>query len=61
MARKIVSVSFSLDDPFEKELYEYVLTKGVFSRYIKRLIDKDRILIPVESEVKKPKDVRSFL
>lgn len=42
--RKIKSTSFNVNDEFEKELLLYVEQKenGNFSRYIKRLIVKDR-------------------
>lgn len=42
--RKIKSTSFNVDDEFEKELLLYAEQKenGNFSRYIKRLIIKDR-------------------
>jgi hypothetical protein len=34
-------VSFSQVDPHEIKLLQHALKQGVFSRYIKRLIDKD--------------------
>lgn len=42
--RKIKSTSFNVNDEFEKELLLYAEQKenGNFSRYIKRLIVKDR-------------------
>lgn len=39
--RKIQPVSFSLSDPFESQLYKYALDNGAFSKYIKRLIQRD--------------------
>lgn len=39
--RKIQPVSFSLSDPFEEELYKYAMNNGAFSKYIKRLIQRD--------------------
>jgi uncharacterized protein YeeX (DUF496 family) len=39
--RKIQPVSFSLSDPFEQELYQYAINNGAFSKYIKRLIQRD--------------------
>lgn len=44
MSRKNKSVSFSLSDQFEQELLTYAedKSKGMFSRYVKRLIVKDR-------------------
>lgn len=38
MNRKIKSVSFNLEDPFENEMYEYSLKFSNFSSFIKRLI-----------------------
>lgn len=66
--RKVQPVSFSLNDPFEKELLEYAISKG-FSKYVKRLIQRDKegaaIQVPVhvELEDKPPKkgDAASFL
>lgn len=40
--RKCKTTSFDLSDPFEKELLEYAEQQGKFSRYIKRLIEKDK-------------------
>jgi hypothetical protein len=40
MSRKTKSVSFSLDDPYELELYQYAMSHKGFSKYIKRLIDQ---------------------
>ena len=39
--RKIQPVSFSLTDPFEQELYNYATNNGAFSKYVKRLIQRD--------------------
>jgi hypothetical protein len=39
--RKIQPVSFSLSDPFEQELYQYAINNGAFSKYVKRLIQRD--------------------
>jgi hypothetical protein len=39
--RKVQPVSFSLTDPFESQLYKYATTNGAFSKYIKRLIQRD--------------------
>jgi hypothetical protein len=43
MARKTKSISFDLDDAFEKSLLNHTerVEKGKFSRYIKRLISED--------------------
>lgn len=36
-------VSFNMDDPYERELYEFAKKQDkIFSRYVKRLIDYDR-------------------
>lgn len=36
-------VSFNMDDPYERELYEFAKKRDkIFSRYVKRLIDYDR-------------------
>jgi hypothetical protein len=40
--RKVQPVSFNLSDPFEKELLNYAISKGAFSKYIKRLIQRDK-------------------
>lgn len=39
--RKVQPVSFSLSDPFESSLYNYAKSNGAFSKYIKRLIQRD--------------------
>lgn len=39
--RKIQPVSFSLTDEFELSLYEHAKQNGAFSKYIKRLIQRD--------------------
>ncbi len=38
--RKVKQVSFSLDDDFERKLYEHADAQ-IFSKYVKRLIDRD--------------------
>lgn len=40
--RKCKTVSFDLEDAFELELLEHAESNGKFSKYIKRLIDKDK-------------------
>lgn len=40
--RKLQPVSFNLEDPFENELFDYALSQGAFSKYIKRLIWRDK-------------------
>jgi hypothetical protein len=39
--RKVQPVSFSLTDPFESQLYTFAMDNGAFSKYIKRLIQRD--------------------
>jgi hypothetical protein len=38
MSRKVKSVSFNLNDPWELEIYEYSLKYPNFSSFVKRLI-----------------------
>lgn len=42
IGRKCKTVSFDLKDGFEKDLLQHAEKKGKFSKYIKRLIQKDR-------------------
>ncbi|WP_342045887.1 hypothetical protein [Bacillus sp. OTU530] len=44
--REVCPVSFSLDDPYEKQLYEHA-KKQVFSKYVKRLIAADMMQQPI--------------
>lgn len=65
MIRQSLQASLNLSDPFEKELYDFVLKQGKTSSYIKRLIYLDKmskegnvapspqVVIPVENDVKK--------
>jgi hypothetical protein len=39
--RKVQPVSFNLSDSFESQLYMYAVNNGAFSKYIKRLIQRD--------------------
>lgn len=39
--RKVQPVSFNLDDNYESQLYMYATNNGAFSKYIKRLIQRD--------------------
>lgn len=39
--REVKSVSFCVKDRYEHDLYQYALQQGKFSKYIKRLIDRD--------------------
>ncbi|PHA02985.1 hypothetical protein COE51_01190 [Bacillus pseudomycoides] len=53
--RNILSVSFSKKDRFEMQLLKHAETYGIFSKYVKRLIQRDMensspIMIPVEKE-----------
>ncbi len=45
MEKTSITVSIDLTDPFEKELYEYVMSKGPRKKsgYIKRLIYADKM------------------
>lgn len=49
MAKRVIQpVSFNVEDDYERKLHEYALSQGkFFSRYIKRLIEKDREGVPV--------------
>lgn len=62
--RKIKSVSFCLNEPFENDLYDYVNKQGKFSPYIKRLIQRDmegsRATIVYEKEEAEA-DISSFI
>lgn len=41
--RKLQPVSFNVADDYERSLYEYALAQQkYFSRYVKRLIERDR-------------------
>lgn len=40
--RKVQPVSFNLADPYESKLYMFALSNGAFSKYIKRLIQRDK-------------------
>ncbi|MBO1515659.1 hypothetical protein [Metabacillus bambusae] len=39
--RESKGVSFNVDDPFEYKLLLFALQQGAFSKYIKRLIQRD--------------------
>jgi hypothetical protein len=39
--RKIQPVSFNQDDPFENSLRDFAMKQGPFSKYVKRLIQRD--------------------
>ncbi|WP_129692301.1 hypothetical protein [Gottfriedia acidiceleris] len=41
MARIVKGVSFNSDDEFDMELLAYIENKGMFSKVIKRLIEKE--------------------
>lgn len=43
MKRQNIQASLNLSDPFEKELYDFVLKQGKTSSYIKRLIYLDKM------------------
>jgi hypothetical protein len=52
MTRKVKSVSFNLNDPFEIELYQYTMKYPNFSSFIKRLIQTS---IGGKSDILQPK------
>lgn len=39
--RKLQPVSFNLGDDFESKLYMFAMSNGSYSKYIKRLIQRD--------------------
>ncbi|PET77564.1 hypothetical protein CN514_00775 [Bacillus sp. AFS001701] len=41
MARVMKGVSFNTDDEFDKKLLNYIEKRGMFSKVIKRLIEKE--------------------
>jgi hypothetical protein len=45
-----ISVSIDLNDPFEKSLYDHVMSKGTRKKsgYIKRLIHADKIGVVIQ-------------
>lgn len=43
MKRQNIQASLNLSDPFEKELYDFVLKQGKTSSYLKRLIYLDKM------------------
>lgn len=67
--RKTKSISFDLTDSYETQLLEHAENQGkYFSRYIKRLIDRDRNNVPVAPVITTPiaqnddlDDMNSFL
>jgi hypothetical protein len=60
-------VSFNLEDPFESKLYMFALSNGAFSKYIKRLIQRDQEGVTIiqpkyEIEISKPRgNTASFI
>lgn len=42
MSMKNKGVSFNLDDPGQKSLYDFAVGQSNFSSYVKRLIQSDR-------------------
>jgi hypothetical protein len=59
--RKVKSVPFNLDDPYERELLEHCNQYIQFATYIKRLIQRDMEqgvgVIRKEHEMKKEKSI----
>jgi hypothetical protein len=49
---KTKGVAFNLDDPDQKELFDWAMSRTNFSAYVKRLIQADR-------DQKKPPVIRS--
>jgi hypothetical protein len=52
--RVVKPVSFNLADPFENGLYEFATKHGPFSKYVKRLIQRDQEGGHGHGHVKKP-------
>lgn len=60
MSRVVTSISFNLENDYERGLYEYAKGRDqFFGKYVKRLIDRDRagivkttvpIIVPEETE-----------
>jgi hypothetical protein len=42
MSMKTKGVAFNLDDPDQKELFDWAMSRTNFSAYVKRLIQADR-------------------
>lgn len=42
MSMKTKGVAFNLDDPDQKELFDWAMSRTNFSAYVKRLIQTDR-------------------
>lgn len=66
-ARKVQPVSFNLSDPFESELLDYALRHGAFSKFIKRLIQREKEgvgrveVAPIVREPKRKMKADSFV
>lgn len=41
MARTLKPVSFNINDPFESKMLKFLDDQGAFSKYVKRLIQRD--------------------
>ncbi|KIL46140.1 hypothetical protein [Jeotgalibacillus campisalis] len=41
MTKKVKSVAFNVDDPIERQMYDYASNNKYFSTYVKRLIQRD--------------------
>jgi hypothetical protein len=60
---KTKGVAFNVADHHQKELYEYALSKSNFSGYIKGLIVRDMLGIPMSESRRESSvsDVNSFI
>lgn len=59
---KTKQIAFNLADPMQKELYEYVCKFKNFSKYGKRLINKDikgdwKDIVEIEEEIELTQDI----
>jgi hypothetical protein len=59
--REIKSVSFCLADNHEQQLFQYAMNQGRFSKYIKRLIERDMYAIQPKKPPQKKVEVSSFV
>lgn len=64
MMRQVKSISFDLSDEFERGLLNHAEKNGKFSRYIKRLIQRDKDGIKeqpvIEPQIEEPENIDSF-
>jgi hypothetical protein len=50
--RESKGVSFNMEDPFEYKLFLFAMQQGAFSKYVKRLIQRD--MDGVSAPISKP-------